>query len=41
MISINLPKKASLDDIVNRINSLKESGIGIDANGGIEDFLED
>ena len=37
MISINLPKKASLYDIVNRINSLKESSVGIDASGGIEE----
>lgn len=37
MISINLPKKASLDDIVNRINSLKESSVGIDANGEMEE----
>ena len=31
MVSINLPKKASLDDIVNKINSLKEKPIGIDS----------
>ena len=37
MVSINLPKKASLYDIVNRINSLKESSVGIDGNGGIEE----
>ena len=30
MISINLPKKASLDDIVNRINSLKDGAVGLD-----------
>ena len=31
MVSINLPKKASLYDIVNKINSLKEKPIGIDS----------
>lgn len=38
MVSINLPKKASLDDIVNRINSLKDKSIGIDSKPEIEEI---